>query len=161
ISPPAQAINPANNKAFQAPHVESLDGLTGMDLASASYWSDLEQRLYLLRPFAPRITWLRTTSGQALTNPPPPIVSRGRAVWPDNPQIHVAGAPVQVDPLDANSPYRAVGLKYPLSGTSFDPTTKTFKETQTNYSVIHYVLARNLAPGALVPNPGDYSNYFQ
>jgi hypothetical protein len=160
ILPPALAINPANNKAFQSPRVESLDGLTGAELAAASYWSDLEQRLYLLRPFAARITWPRT-SDLTLTNPPPPIVRRGRAVWPENPQIHVAGAPVQADPLDANSPYRAVGVKYPLAGTSFDPTTKTFRETQTNYSVIHYVLAPNLAPGALVPNPGDYSNYFQ
>jgi subtilisin-like proprotein convertase family protein len=160
VTPPALAINPVNNKSYQIPHVESLDGLTGADLAQATYWSDLEQRLYFLRPFMARVTWLRT-SDLTLTNPPPPIVRRGRAVWPDNPQIHVAGAPVQTDPLDASSPYRTVGVKFPISGTSFDPTTKTFKETQTNYSVIHYVLAPDLAPGALVANPGNYSNYFQ
>jgi subtilisin-like proprotein convertase family protein len=160
IAPPALAINPANNRAYQTPRVDSLDGLTGADLAAASYWSDLEQRLYLLRPFLARVTWLRT-SDLTLTNPPPPIVRRGRVVWPDNPQIHVAGAPVQTDPLDASFPYRSVGVKFPIASTSFDPTKKTFKETQTNYSVIHYVLAPNLAPGTLVPNPGDYSNYFQ
>src|SRR5262249_42742926 len=126
---------------------------------SASYWSDLEQRLYLLRPFNARITWLRT-SDLALTNPPPPLVRRGRAVWPENPQIHVAGAPVQANPLHANSPYRTVGV-YPPETSAFDPTTKTFKETQTNYNVIHYVLAPNLAPGVPVPNPQNYSNYFQ
>src|SRR5262249_34444447 len=87
IAPPVLAINPVNNKAYQTPRVESLDGLTGADLAQASYWSDLEQKLYLLRPFRARVTWLRT-SDLSLTNPPPPIVRLGQVVWPDNPQIH-------------------------------------------------------------------------
>ena len=160
IAPPTAAIDPLTNKAYQPPAVTALDGTDGTVTAQSYTWSDREQKLFFFRPISVKVTWI-TTADLTSQNPPPPVTRNLRLVWPSNPQIHVAGAPVNADPVDPASPYRAVAVKYSASTNPYDTTTKAFAASQPGYSVIHYVLAPALAPGALVPDPSNYDNYFQ
>jgi hypothetical protein len=164
ISVPAAAINPATQKAYYAPSVESLDG-TPTETVSQSYvWGDKEQKLYFVRPIAVRVTW-RTTSDLTDTNPPPSVVVAARAVWPTDAQLHVSGAPVEVLPLDPNSPYRAVALSYStIVGATLDANSKEFSATLPNSTPGYSVIRSVIAPGtstSTVFNPADYTNHFQ
>ncbi len=160
LSPPLQALNPATRRAFQPPQVEAIDG-TPLEQASTAYlWSDLEQKLYFTRPMAARVTWL-TTADLGNTNAAPPVVRVMRAVFPADPQLHVAGAPVNVEPLAAASPYRAIAMNFStVPGAVFDPGTKALSLSQPGYTVIRYLLAPEAALGAS-PDPLTHSNYFQ
>ena len=160
LSPPLQAINPGTGKAFQPPRVEAIDGTPIDQVAAASLWSDFEQKLFFTRPIAARVTWL-TTADLANTNATVPVVRVMRAVFPEDPQIHVAGAPVEVEPLATSSPYRAVAMNYTsVPGGTFDPGTKSLTANQPGFTVIRYLIAPETALGS-TPDPLTHSNYFQ
>jgi subtilisin-like proprotein convertase family protein len=160
IAPPLAAINPATQRAYGAPQVQAIDGTPLEQAATATLWSDLEQRLYFVRPMAARITWL-TTSDLADTNAPPSVVRTMRAVFPADAQIHIAGAPVEVEPLTESSPYRAVAMSYTtVPSAVYDQGTKALTLNQPGYTVIRYLIAPETALGSS-PDPGTHSNYFQ
>ena len=156
-SPPFQAIS-STGKAYAPPTVDALDG-TDPHQPLAYLWSDVEQKLYFLRPITARVTWY-TISDFQNTNPPPPIIRVARVVWPSDPQLHVAGAPVQVEPLHASSPYRAVERSYSTAGSSLELATKSLRADLPGYTVIRYVIAPEAALGSL-PDANTRSNYFQ
>jgi hypothetical protein len=160
LRPPFQAINPLTQRAYQPPQVEAIDGTPIEQAAQASLWSDLEQKLYFTRPIAARVTWL-TTASLADANPTPPVVRVMRACFRPMPQIHVAGAPVGVEPLSASSPHRAIGMSYStIPGATYDAGNKQLVANQPGYTVLRYLIAPEAALGSS-PDPLTHSNYFQ
>lgn len=160
LSPPLSAVNPATQRAYQPPQVEAIDGTPIEQASTASIWSDFEQKLYFTRPMAARVTWL-TTANLADTNATPPVERILRAVFPTDAQIHVAGAPVEVEPLSESSPHRAVAMNYStVPGATFDPGSKRLAANLLGYTVIRYLIAPE-APLGSSPDPLTHSNYFQ
>ena len=109
IRPPLRAVNPGTNLVFRPPAVEALDGTPPEEVAQAFLWSPVDQRAYFLRPISGRITWF--TSADFLDSEAK-IVRTIRSAWSANPQLHIVGAPTQLDPLDVASPYRAVAKSH-------------------------------------------------
>ena len=160
LPPPLAAINPVTGKAFQPPQVEAVDGTPLEQAALASIWSDLDQKLFFTRPIGARVTWL-TTANLADTNAPAPVVRVMRAVFPSDPQIHVAGAPVEVEPLSASSPYRAIAMSYStVPGVTYDAGSKQLVANLPGFTVIRYLIAPEAALGSS-PDTLTHSNYFQ
>jgi hypothetical protein len=158
VSPPLQAQNPGNNnKVFRPPSFTSLDGAP-VD-PQATLWSDYEQRFYFLRPLQGTLTWY--TSSDVLATNAPVVARRGAATWPDKPQIHVATAPVNLDPASSGFDYRPVGISYSTAaGATYDASTRTFNSPSTGYSVIRYLIAPEVSVGG-TPDSLTHSNYFE
>ena len=84
-----------------------------------------------------------------------------RAVFPSDPQIHVAGAPVEVEPLSASSPYRAIAMSYStVPGVTYDAGSKQLVANLPGFTVIRYLIAPEAALGSS-PDTLTHSNYFQ
>jgi len=159
VKPPLQAVDPVSGRVYRAPSFAALDGTTPEQVTQTTLWSDLEQRFYFLRPVRGRLSWYTTAD---LLNTNAPVIERiGTANWPAPPQVHVAGAPVGLDPVAAASPYRPVALSYSEAlGATLDASTRTFNAPNSGYSVIRYLIAPE-APTGATPDPLTHSNYFE
>jgi hypothetical protein len=157
VAPPLQARNSGNNgKVFREPLFTQLDG-TPAD-PQATLWSGWEQRFYFLRPLQGTLTWY-TSSDPTATNAPV-IARRGAAVWPDHPQIHVAGAPVSLDPVSPGFATRPVGIYKISTEATFDSSTRTFNNPGVGYTVIRYLIAPEVPVGGS-PDQLTHTNYFE
>jgi subtilisin-like proprotein convertase family protein len=159
ITPPLAAFRPpgVTNGTFFPPSVEVLSG-GSQDTAQNSFiWSSIENKLYPVRPVTARISWF-TTSDLTDQSNRPPVTMVGSAVWPDQPQQHIVGAPVQLNPVDATSPQRFFSLAYPSdgNGVTVEANSKTFNTDRAGYAVLRYLRA-----GSQQPNPAAHANYFQ
>src|SRR5262249_26309657 len=109
VAPPLQALT-GSNIVYRQPMFQATDGTPPEQVAQATLWAPKEQKFYFLRPIQGELTWY-TTDNLLATNAPV-LTRRGKAVWPDRPQIHVATAPVSLEPADGSTPYRAIQLSY-------------------------------------------------
>jgi hypothetical protein len=107
-------------------------------------WSPGEKRLYAIRPVTAKIEWYVTeemTSGTGTnlvfnTNR---IVSVSVNIWPQKPRIHIAGAPVDLQPAFTGANYTFQSLAYVTNNASVEPSQKVFTSPTPGYTVAHYI----------------------
>src|SRR5262245_10224696 len=137
----------------ELPHITILQGAGPDNSGNSFFWSAAERKLYAIRPVVADIRW-RTGTFETTTNETQfgdsfvrqfitnevllPTISFN--AWPSDPEIHVAGAPVQVEPKDPSFKHGFVELIYTTAdGAQVDINTKVFNSPSTGYSVVHYL----------------------
>ncbi|MEI2722803.1 MAG: LamG-like jellyroll fold domain-containing protein [Verrucomicrobiota bacterium] len=150
---PYGAINPNSGKPFRTPDYTPQD---------AFLWGKAEGKLYPIRPLATAmVKWYDTADFMDATGTNvirPKYTAIATCTWPDYPQIHVAGAPVAIEPPQTGLCCRYVTLAQTTSGATVDLGTKTFNSTAPGYSVLHYL--RDV-PAGVTPDPESYTNILQ
>lgn len=124
------------------------------DALNSFVWSLSERKLYAVRPVTATLKWPLTTD---VTNTTSVATAVGRSVWPNNPQIHVAGTPVDLEPEVAGFPYRFLNLAFNTSPDAMvDSASKQFTATQTGRTVLQF-----LDTGGEPPNPTLHPSKFE
>ncbi len=111
---------------------------------NAFYWSDTEKKLYAIRPVTAKLEWFTSLSdtvgsGENLTVNSERIVSVTVNVWPKQPIIHVAGAPVDLQPAFTAATYTFQSLIYVTNGATVEPSSKVLSSPNPGYSVVFYL----------------------
>ncbi|MBL9129380.1 MAG: hypothetical protein JNL97_17140, partial [Verrucomicrobiales bacterium] len=136
----------------ESPNITILQGAGTDRWDNSFFWSASERKLYALRPVVAEIRW-RTGEFVTVTNDTQfgdsiirqvftnelSISTLSFNVWPTDPPIHVAGAPVQVQPDDPAFRHGFVEVSYPTGEQRVDSTTKVFNNSIPGYSVLHYL----------------------
>ncbi|MBX3743739.1 MAG: tandem-95 repeat protein [Verrucomicrobiae bacterium] len=145
------------------PEIELIRGNAGDTAENSFYWSEFEKRLYAIRPVAARLRWftsleLTSGSGETLQVNTERIDVEGISVWPKDPAIHVATAPVEIEPRGVPFDYTFQQIRYDTTsgGSTVDPTSKTFNNARPGYSVAYY-----LKTDGGTPNPDQQRPYFE
>ncbi|MCC6233640.1 MAG: DUF3466 family protein [Verrucomicrobiales bacterium] len=145
------------------PEIELLGEVDGDTPQNSFHWSAYERKLYALRPVAARIKWFTsnqntTGTGTNIQVNTDRIVVEGISVWPKDPVIHIAGAPVEIEPKDVALDHSFSGIAYQTAGGNgvVDPTSKTFTAGNPAYSVVQYYETR----GSQL-NPANQRPYFE
>ncbi|MCC7375926.1 MAG: hypothetical protein IT581_14810 [Verrucomicrobiales bacterium] len=149
-----RVFRPEGTLALQ-PVIEILPPDAGVVLPTdAFFWGSVERKLYAIRPTVARIRW-HTGTYETLTN----LTQFGDGtyirqtftnevyvdtlsfnVWPNDPKIHVAGAPVQLQPDVPGFRYHFVDKSYSNSeGSTVDDAKKVFNNDTPGYTVFHYL----------------------
>jgi len=133
-----QAIPFPPGTTRQQPNIRILERPSGFQTTDYFYWSPADEQLFaLLGDVRAEITW--HTENQDGTGPETTntIV---RTVWPTEPQRHVIGAPVELEPpAGENFPYSFFQVANSSAGvTSVDPATKVFKAELEGYTILQY-----------------------
>jgi probable HAF family extracellular repeat protein len=150
---PPGAIDPDTGKPYREPDYTPLD---------AFVWGPAEGKLYPKRsvPNA-QVKWYDTKQQMDATGTNmvlPRFAVAGACVWPDNPQLHVAGVPVQLEPPQSGPGYRFVNLDYTTSGATVNSGLLTFASPNAGYSVLRYLVG---VPPGQTPNPEIYTSLVQ
>jgi probable HAF family extracellular repeat protein len=145
------------------PEIEILSGSTADNANNSFFWSDFEKKLYPVRPVTARLKWF--TSFQDTVGEGTNVVSNterievvGISVWPQQPTIHIAEAPVEVEPQGIpsfNHSFQTVIYETTGGRSVVDPTSKIFNCDATGYSVLYY-----LETFGASPNPTTQRPYF-
>jgi len=119
------------------PEIDILERPSGFDTAQNSfYWSQVEGRLYAIRPVTARLRW-KVDVDPANTNR---VLSVGQSVWPKTPTLHVANTPSDVQPQGASIPYTFAALMYSTAAdATVEPSAARFSATGLGYSVLRYL----------------------
>jgi hypothetical protein len=151
----AQDPNRTDGGAIAQPLITILDKEHPDSVAVNSFvWSLSERKLYAVRPVTAVLKWPLTSDPANTTSVATAV---GTSVWPDNPQIHVAGAPVELEPAVAGFPYRYLNLSFTTStGASVDSTSKQLTAAQAGRTVIQF-----LDTGGELPNPTLHPSRFE
>lgn len=100
------------------------------------FWSEYSKKLYSTRPTGAVIKWRVSTD---LTNTSR-VLTAGLSNWPKNPQIHIAGVPVELQPSSTTYSYSTI--QYTESGATDTQKTSTggsiFNSNKEGYSVLRY-----------------------
>ncbi|MBX3745560.1 MAG: hypothetical protein KF833_09655 [Verrucomicrobiae bacterium] len=146
----------------ELPDITLLSGGGHDQSANAFFWSAGDRKLFAIRPVVAEIRW-RTGTYEVVTNLTEfgdtfirqrftneiklPTLSFN--VWPADPDVHVVGTPVQVEPDQPDFQYGFVDLSYTeADGAAVNAASKEFTSPSTGYSVLHY-----LRTGGRAPNP--------
>ncbi len=131
----------------RSPVIEILEATPGDNAGNSFFWSEVERALFAIRPVKATIRWHRNNNLTALNLD---VVSRLTvATWPKTPDIHIAGSPVEVQPIKPDSLYSFYGLHYTTTpGALVDSVTKVFNTSElgTGHSVVRYLKSGNLTP---------------
>lgn len=133
ITPPASARG-ADGRAFRRP--TDIRTASGQQALDAFFWSSAESRLYPVKPGDYQVRWPASADPQDTNT----VVQLGRSVWPDQPQEHVLGAAVALEPPaapDDPAPFRYVRILYSLSAAA--DGNKEFSAARPGYTVLLYV----------------------
>ncbi len=140
----------------RAPVIELLSGRSTDTPQQSFIWGEKEKTLYAVRPVTARISW-PTTTDLASTNARSIAVFAAN-LWPSQPQVHAAGAPVIVQPEVSPWPYSFLQQAYSsVDGSVLDQQSKTFtsQTNKTGYTVWHY-----LRTDGLPADPTSQTNHF-
>ena len=100
------------------------------------FWSEFSKKLYAIRPTGAVIKWRVSTDITNLTR----VISAGLSKWPDNPQIHIAGVPVELQP--SSTTYSYATIQYTETGATDTQKTSTggsiLNSNKEGYSVLRY-----------------------
>lgn len=127
-------------------------------ILNSFYWSDSEKRLYAIRPVTALIRWFTSLSdtvevgGQVAANTQR-VVSVTVNVWPKNPIIHIAGAPVDVQPAATSAAYTFQSLIYVTNSATVEPSAKVFTSPNPGYTVLYYLRNEGQSPDPLSQSP--------
>jgi probable HAF family extracellular repeat protein len=113
-------------------------------IVNSFHWSDVEKRLYAIRPVIAKIDWFTSFtdtvgSGSQLTGNTNRIVSVTVNVWPRQPILHIAGAPVDLQPAITGANYSFQSLIYVTNNASVEPSARVFTSPTPGYTVAQYV----------------------
>jgi probable HAF family extracellular repeat protein len=133
------------------PSITSIPG--GDDASSAFFWSQVDKKLFAISPVVAEIKWrtgtyVVTTNltefgtnfiRQRVTNEVT-VSTLAFNVWPTDPDIHVVGTPVQVQPNQPGFVHGFLEVSYTEADEAkVDPATKLFTSPSTGHSVLHYL----------------------
>ena len=132
VAAPALAVA----RAPQWTILEKPAGQADFPDSSYFYWSEADQRLFALAgDITARVSWPTNSN---LTDPGR-FVTIVHTVWPREPQRHVIGAPVEVEPSSvANFPYRFHAVPFTTASGAVDSGTRTFNASFNGWSVLQY-----------------------
>ncbi len=119
-------------------------GRTDDRIENSFYWSEGEKRLYAIRPVTAKIEWFTSDNvlvgtGTNLTSNTNRVVSISVNVWPRQPTIHIAGAPVDLQPTVTAANYTFQSLIYVTNRASVEPSAKVFTSPDEGYTVAFYL----------------------
>ena len=125
-------------------------------IENSFYWSDGEKRLYAIRPVTAKIEWFTSPgvtvgTGADIASNTERIVSVTVNVWPKQPTIHIAGAPVELQPAVTAANYTFQNLIYVTNRASVEPSAKVFTSPDPGYSVAFYLKNDGLPVAAAQP----------
>lgn len=121
------------------------------------YWSESEKKLYGIRPVTAKIEWFtQMGNSSSLDGDTNRIVSVTVNVWPKEPTIHVAGAPVDMQPAVTAANYSFISLIYVTNTAAVEPSSKVFTSATPGYTVAFY-----LKNDGQQPNPENQKPYFE
>ena len=117
---------------------------TDDSVINSFYWSDGEKQLYAIRPVTAKIEWFTSNddvvgTGTNITSNTNRIVSVTVNVWPKQPTIHIAGAPVDLQPALTAANYTFQSLIYVTNRASVEPSAKVFTCPDEGYTVAFYL----------------------
>jgi probable HAF family extracellular repeat protein len=148
------------NAVPRRPEISIIAGAQGDTRENSFHWSDFEKRLYPIRPVTATIRWFTsevdfTGEGTNIVVNTDRITVEGMSVWPQEPLIHVASAPVQVEPQGVPFNFGFQSVIHETTGGSarYDATSKTFNSTAPGYSVLYYLETAGANPNPLVQRP--------
>ncbi|MBL9135678.1 MAG: hypothetical protein JNK85_07415 [Verrucomicrobiales bacterium] len=133
------------------PSITSIPG--GDDASSAFFWSQVDKKLFAISPVVAEIKW-RTGTYVVITNLTEfgdnfirqrftnevTVSTLAFNVWPTDPDIHVVGTPVQVQPNQPGFVHGFLEISYTEADEAkVDPATKLFTSPSTGHSVLHYL----------------------
>jgi len=148
------------NAVPRRPEIEIISGSPGDTRENAFHWSDFEKRLYPIRPVTATIRWFTSQTdvsgeGTNIVVNSDRITVEGLCVWPKQPLVHVATAPVQVEPQGVPFDFGFQSVIHETTGGSarYDATSKTFNSSAAGYSVLYYLKTDGAAPNPLIQRP--------
>lgn len=149
---PSAASNPGGS-AIGMPRIEMSDP-EGAAWTDYFYWSPAERRLYPIRPSVlASVDWPLAEDTDFVSDPEAPHVTCwGRNDWPKDPVIHVAGAPVELQPDIDGFPLSFQQMMYGEGNGSVTQSgdqgrlTQRFKATETGWSVLRFLRTNGEAP---------------
>ena len=131
VSPPPTASD-AGGKPLRQPQVTVLPNITTSDWV---VYSPFDGKLFGLRPVSVRIKWFN--SANVLDESGTEVV--GRFIWPTNARIHIAGAPVELEPGIPGFAYKQLGLAFTTNSAVIDSSSYVFTANAPGYSIIRYI----------------------
>lgn len=140
----------------RTPIIDILEGGAGDNSVNSFFWSDVEKALFAIRPVKATIRWYKNANTSSLTLDVVPRLTV--TVWPKEPEIHIAGSPVEVNPAAPDSLYTYYALHYTTTpAATVDSVTKVFNTSiqGTGHSVVRY-----LKSGGLEQDSTTQSNLF-
>lgn len=124
------------------------------DALNSFVWSLAERKLYPVRPVTAILRWPLTTD---VTNTTSVATAVGRAVFPAQPRIHVANAPVELEPAVPGFPYRFLNLAFTtINGANVESSAKVFHAAQPGWTVLQF-----LDTDGELPNPAIHPSRFE
>ena len=128
---------------------------------NAFLWNSLEGQLYAIRPVVARIDWYTslqdtTGAGADLSVNSSRITTVSINVWPRKPNVHIVGAPVQLEPDGIPFPYAYQAVLFQTNSSSVEPSSKTFTSPGPGYSVVYF-----LKNNGGIPNPLNQHPHFE
>ncbi|MEY3275962.1 MAG: hypothetical protein RL153_1228, partial [Verrucomicrobiota bacterium] len=133
------------------PIIQMLEGGPDDTSDNAFFWSEAEKSLYAIRPVTARIRWFTTLDLADTNNITVPALAAN--IWPRTPAIHVAGVPVDTEPVEDGAMYRFLGLDYSTDREAgVDLSNKKFNSYDSSgstYSVFHFLKTDGRSPDLL------------
>jgi probable HAF family extracellular repeat protein len=138
------------------PLIDILEASPGDNASNAFFWSDVERALFAIRPVKATIRWHRNNNLAAIALDVVPRLTV--TTWPKIPEIHIAGSPVEVEPVKPDSLYSYYALHYTTTpGATVDSVTKVFNTSEKG---IGHSVVRYLKSGDLTQDSTTQSNLF-
>ena len=151
--PVPSAASSEGGSALGMPRIEMVDP-AGAAWNDYFYWSPAERLLYPIRPSVlASIDWPLREDTDFVTDPEAPHVTCwGRNVWPKDPVVHVAGAPVELQPDIDGFPLSFQEMMYGEGDGSVTQSgdqgrlTQQFQASETGWSVLRFLKTDGEAP---------------
>ena len=156
IPVPVEAQDPSRTDggAYRQPAITILEKQhQDSDAFNSFVWSLAEQKLFAVRPVTAVFKWPLTAD---VTNTTRVATCVGRSVWPAAPQVHVANAPVELEPAAAGFRLRYLNLAFATANGAVDAGTKTFIAPTNGWTVLQF-----LDTGGALPDPSIHPSVFE
>jgi hypothetical protein len=143
----AQDASRADGGAYGIPLIALYEkSHAGTDAMNAFSWSPAEHRLYAVRPVTAVLKWPLTAESSNLTRVATVVA---RTVWPTQPQVHVAGTPVELEPALPDFQFKFLNLSFTdIADAMVDASARQFTASQPGWSVLHFLHDTNNIPDA-------------
>jgi hypothetical protein len=144
IPVPRDAQDPSRNDggARGVPRIDILEAeIPGSDQVSSFFWSEPEHKLFAVRPVTAVFKWPLTNEATNLTSVATAV---GRSFWPKQPQIHIAGAPVEIAGPGVGLGYTYAAVAFTTNNATVIPVTREaqqfhiFQATNSGLSVLRF-----------------------